>query len=88
MCFHVSLLTHIWVYRSANELDKKEHAQNFEHGQAMEKNLITMAREVEKLRAEMANAEKRARASAAVGNAGLSLYQALDYLTKKLSQTQ
>lgn len=57
--------------RSANELDKKEHAQNFEHGQAMEKNLITMAREVEKLRAEMANAEKRARASAAVGNAGL-----------------
>ncbi|XP_026385567.1 protein FLX-like 1 isoform X3 [Papaver somniferum] len=56
--------------RSANELDKKEHAQNFEHGQAMEKNLITMAREVEKLRAEMANAEKRARASAAVGNAG------------------
>ncbi|MCL7028716.1 hypothetical protein MKW94_018084 [Papaver nudicaule] len=56
--------------RTATESEKKEHAQNFEHGQAMEKNLITMAREVEKLRAEMANAEKRARASAAVGNAG------------------
>ena len=30
-----------------------------------------MARELEKLRAEMANAEKRARAAAAVGNPGI-----------------
>ncbi|OVA18933.1 hypothetical protein BVC80_1227g8 [Macleaya cordata] len=56
--------------RAAIEYEKKEHAQNYEQGQAMQENLITMAREVEKLRAEMANAEKRARAAAAVGNAG------------------
>lgn len=36
----------------------------------MERNLISMARELEKLRAELANAEKR-RAMAAVGNQGI-----------------
>lgn len=54
--------------RAAIEHEKKGHAENYEHGQAMEKNLISMARELEKLRAEMGNAEKRARAAAAVGN--------------------
>lgn len=54
--------------RAAIEYEKKGYAENYEHGQAMEKNLIAMAREMEKLRAELANAEKRARAAAAVGN--------------------
>ncbi|KAF3330101.1 protein FLX-like 1 [Carex littledalei] len=36
----------------------------------MEKNLISMAREFEKLRAEIGNAEKRARAAAAAGTQG------------------
>lgn len=54
--------------RAAIEHEKKGHAENYEHGQVMEKNLLSMARELEKLRAEMANAEKRARAAAAVGN--------------------
>lgn len=43
----------------------------------MEKKLIAMAREMEKLRAEIANTEKRARASAvaatAAGNPGMKL---------------
>ncbi|XP_062011724.1 protein FLX-like 1 [Rosa rugosa] len=54
--------------RAAIEYEKKGYAENYEHGQVMEKNLISMARELEKLRAEIANTEKRARASAAVGN--------------------
>lgn len=54
--------------RAAIEHEKKGHAENYEHGQVMEKNLLSMARELEKLRAEMANAEKRARAVAAVAN--------------------
>uniref|UniRef100_A0A5B6Z881 Protein FLX-like 1 n=2 Tax=Davidia involucrata TaxID=16924 RepID=A0A5B6Z881_DAVIN len=54
--------------RAAIEYEKKGYAENYEHGQMMEKKLISMARELEKLRAEMANAEKRARAAAAVGN--------------------
>ncbi|KAM7501759.1 hypothetical protein LguiB_000663 [Lonicera macranthoides] len=51
--------------RAAIEFEKKTHASNLEQGQAMERNLISMAREIEKLRAELANSEKRARASAA-----------------------
>lgn len=56
--------------RAAIEYEKKGYAENYEHGQVMEKKLISMARELEKLRAEIANAEKRARAAAAVGNPG------------------
>ncbi|CAL9747620.1 unnamed protein product [Musa acuminata subsp. burmannicoides] len=56
--------------RAAIEYEKKGYAENYEQGQVMEKNLISMAREVEKLRAEVANAEKRARAAAAAGNQG------------------
>lgn len=56
--------------RAAIEYEKKGYAENYEHGQVMEKKLISMARELEKLRAEMANAEKRARATVAVGNPG------------------
>ncbi|KAK3020124.1 hypothetical protein RJ639_005262 [Escallonia herrerae] len=61
--------------RAAIEYEKKGYAENFEHGKLMEKKLISMARELEKLRAEMSNAEKRAHAAAAasaapVGNPG------------------
>lgn len=56
--------------RAAIEYEKKGYAENYEHGQVMEKKLISMARELEKLRAEIANAEKRARAAAAVGIPG------------------
>ncbi|MQL74916.1 hypothetical protein Taro_007271 [Colocasia esculenta] len=55
--------------RAAIEYEKKAHADNLEVSQAMEKNMISMAREVEKLRAELANAEKRARAAAAAAAA-------------------
>ncbi|XP_044481073.1 protein FLX-like 1 isoform X2 [Mangifera indica] len=58
--------------RAAIEYEKKGYAENYEHGQVMEKKLISMARELEKLRAEIANTEKRARAAAAVGNSGAS----------------
>ncbi|KDP42533.1 hypothetical protein JCGZ_01787 [Jatropha curcas] len=56
--------------RAAIEYEKKGSAENYERGQIMEKKMIAMAREMEKLRAEHANAEKRARAAAAVGNPG------------------
>lgn len=59
------------AYRAAIEYEKKGYAENYEHGQMMEQKLVTMARELEKLRAEVANAEKRARASAAAGNPGI-----------------
>ncbi|KAK6934108.1 hypothetical protein RJ641_034263 [Dillenia turbinata] len=58
--------------RAAIEYEKKGYAENYEHGKVMENNLISMARELEKLRAEFANVEKRARAAAAVGNQGYS----------------
>ncbi|KAK4744281.1 hypothetical protein SAY87_010593 [Trapa incisa] len=56
--------------RTAIEHEKKGSAENYEHGQVMEQKLITMARELEKLRAEIANAEKRARIVAAANNPG------------------
>jgi len=51
--------------RAAVEYEKKAHAENFEQSQVMQKNMVSMSREAEKLRAELANAEKRARAAAA-----------------------
>ncbi|KAK2987314.1 hypothetical protein RJ640_006402 [Escallonia rubra] len=57
--------------RAAIEYEKKGYAENFEHGKLMEKKLISMARELEKLRAEMSNAEKRAHAAAAASAAPL-----------------
>lgn len=56
------------VSRAAIEYDKKESTENYDHGKLMEQNLISTARELEKLRAQIANAEKRARAAAAVGD--------------------
>lgn len=41
------------------------HADNLEQGQIMEKNIVSMAQEIDKLRVELANAEKKARAAAA-----------------------
>lgn len=71
MIHYVIFLLGLLAYRAAIEYEKKGYAENYEHGQMMEQKLITMARELEKLRAEVANAEKRARASAAVGNPGI-----------------
>ncbi|KAL5974944.1 hypothetical protein ACLOJK_031620 [Asimina triloba] len=52
--------------RAAVDYEKKAHVDNLQQSQAME-NMISMAREVEKLRAELANnAEKRVQAAAAV----------------------
>lgn len=61
------------MFRAAVEFEKKAHTENYEQGQAMEKNLISMAREMERLRAQLANAEKRAQAAAAASvNQGMS----------------
>lgn len=55
--------------RAAVEYEKKLHASNIELGQIMEENMVSMAREIEKLHAELANAEKMARAAAAASAA-------------------
>lgn len=55
------------TFRTAIEYEKKGYAENYEHGQVMEKKLISMARELEKLRAEVANVEKRTRAGCGIG---------------------
>ncbi|CAN6199129.1 unnamed protein product [Urochloa humidicola] len=56
--------------RSCIELEKKGYAESYEQGQEMQKNLISVASEVEKLRAEAANAENRSRAVMSAGNQG------------------
>ncbi|XP_021726925.1 protein FLX-like 1 [Chenopodium quinoa] len=56
--------------KAAIEYEKKAYADSYEHGQKFQAKMLSMARELEKLRAEVANAEKRARAAAAVGNPG------------------
>jgi len=40
-----------WLYRAAVEHEKKVQVINDEYGQAMEKNVFSKAREIEKLRA-------------------------------------
>ncbi|GAV60512.1 hypothetical protein CFOL_v3_04042 [Cephalotus follicularis] len=45
--------------RTAIDYEKKGNVELMEQRQAMEKNLVSMAREVEKLRAELANADSR-----------------------------
>jgi hypothetical protein len=61
----------IWLYyltcRSGIEVEKKGYAESYEQGQEMQKKLISVASEVEKLRAE---AEKRSRAAVSGGNQG------------------
>ncbi|XP_062188143.1 protein FLX-like 1 [Phragmites australis] len=56
--------------RSGIELEKKGYAESYEQGQEMQNNLISVASEVEKLRAEVANAEKRSQAAVSAGNQG------------------
>ncbi|XP_020679382.2 protein FLX-like 1, partial [Dendrobium catenatum] len=58
------------IYKDAIEYEKKEYVDNYEQGQLLEKNLILMARKVEKLRLEVANAVKRAGEGEAAGNQG------------------
>lgn len=60
--------------RSAIEYEKKGYTENHERAQMMEKKIVTLAREREKLRAEKANTEKRTRAAAAVTNAAPAGY--------------
>ena len=45
--------------RNAVDYEKKANIELMEQRQAMEKNLVSMAREVEKLRAELANTDGR-----------------------------
>ena len=47
--------------RNAFEYEKNANAELLEQRTAMEKNLVSMAREVEKLRAELTNSEKKFR---------------------------
>ncbi|XP_042494917.1 protein FLX-like 3 [Macadamia integrifolia] len=56
--------------RTAFEYEKKANAEQMEQKQAMEKNLVSMAREIEKLRAEHLAVEKRARG---LGSGGYGL---------------
>jgi len=59
--------------RAAVDFEKKAHSDNLEQSKAMEKNMIAVASEIERLRGELANAEKGATAvnpAAAVGNSG------------------
>ncbi|CAH9090995.1 unnamed protein product [Cuscuta epithymum] len=67
--------------RAAIENEKKGYAANYEHGQLMQKNFLSMSRELEKLRAEMANAEKKARAAAAAAAAAAANQAAAGYGT-------
>lgn len=56
--------------RTAFEFEKKANTELLEQRGAMEKNLVSMAREVEKLRAELTNSEKKARAAGYGGGYG------------------
>ncbi|MCH98189.1 protein FLC EXPRESSOR-like, partial [Trifolium medium] len=59
----LSTIGGVGAERSAIEFEKKTHANNLEHKRVIDNNMIIMTHEVEKLRAELANAEKRARAA-------------------------
>eukprot|EP00250_Pteridium_aquilinum_P003846 c14121_g1_i1 orf=1665-2555(-) len=56
--------------RTAFEYEKKANAELLEQRSAMEKNLVSMAREVEKLRAELTNMEKKVRSAGYGGGYG------------------
>ncbi|VVA97651.1 unnamed protein product [Arabis nemorensis] len=62
--------------RAAIDGEKKGYAENYEHGKVMEQKLVAMARELEKLQAEIANSEKRGRATGPVGHPGGVAYGA------------
>lgn len=50
-----------FFFRRAYEYERKASEEQVEQKQAMENNLVSMAREIEKLRAEQLNADRRAR---------------------------
>lgn len=60
--------------RAAIEFEKKNRASNHEQREIMEKNIISVAQQIERLQAELANAEKRARAAAAAAAVNPSIY--------------
>jgi len=57
----ITIFSHLICFRTAFEIEKKSNAEQQEQRQAMEQNLVAMARDLEKLRTEAANAEKRSR---------------------------
>lgn len=65
-----SLRQEVQRARTAFEFEKKANTELLEQRAAMEKNLVSMAREVEKLRAELTNSEKKARVSGYGGSYG------------------
>lgn len=50
------------------EYEKKSNFELMEQRQSMEKNLVTMAREIEKLRADLASTEGRPQAASNVAD--------------------
>ncbi|KAI3958499.1 hypothetical protein MKW92_018321 [Papaver armeniacum] len=56
--------------RAAIEFEKKAHADNLEHKQLLEKNMNELTQATEKLRSELADAEKRAQAAMVAPNPG------------------
>lgn len=56
--------------RTAFEYEKKANAELLDQRSAMEKNLVSMARELEKLRAELTNMEKKVRSAGYGGGYG------------------
>jgi len=69
-----SLRDEIQRARAAFEYEKKANAELLEQRGVMEKNLVSMAREMEKLRAELTNADMKAR----VGSYGGGSYSVPD----------
>ncbi|KAH9662064.1 protein flc expressor [Citrus sinensis] len=65
--------------RAAIECEKKNRASNHEQREIMEKNIISVAQQIERLQAELANAEKRARAAAAAAAVNPSTSYAASY---------
>ncbi|KAM7464342.1 hypothetical protein LguiA_032463 [Lonicera macranthoides] len=57
--------------RRVFEYEKKANEEQLEQKQAMEKNLVSIAREIEKLRAEQLSAERRARGLGGPGGYGM-----------------
>lgn len=71
LCSCFELMWFLLFCRAAIDYEKKGYAENYEHGKVMEQKLVAMARELEKLRAEIANSESRAHATGPVGNPGM-----------------
>lgn len=59
------------INRAAVEYEKKTREANLELSQAMDMKMNSLQRDIDMLRAELANTEKRARAAAAASNPGM-----------------